>query len=231
MQCASSSSTRNQRITSRCSEHIIRHFDEADEKIARYALGLIKNGHAYFTHCHSTTVTRSFLHAWKGGKRFAVHTTETRPLLQGRRTATELGAAGIPVIHYVDAATRVALKRCSAVFIGADALLTDAKVANKIGSEMVAELAFNRNIPVYILANSWKYEPVAAEKFKAQLELRSTNEVWEQLPAGVRVENPAFELVMPKYITAIITEYGILDPRSAVAEIQRRNTFTDDKKG
>jgi ribose 1,5-bisphosphate isomerase len=221
----------NSQNGARVLEYTMGRLDEADEKIAAYAGGLIKDGAVYFTHCHSSTVTAALVRARKEGKRFTVHNTETRPLYQGRITAQELAAAGIPVVHYVDSAARVALKGCVAVLLGADALLADAKVANKIGSEMVAELASSRAIPVYVLASSWKYDPATSQGYKELLEQRLPEEVWDHAPNGVKVQNDAFELVMPKYVTAIITEHGIRDPVSAIAEIRKRGVarIIDDK--
>ncbi len=207
---------------------VLRHLDDADGRIAAYAADLITPGHFYYTHCHSGTVVKAFLEARALGAKFAVRNTETRPLYQGRKTAAELAAAGIPVVHVVDSAARVALKGCAAVFFGADALLADGTVVNKIGSEMVAELARNRSIPVYVLANSWKYDARDASAFKTSLEHRDPAEVWDSPPKGVRVVNEAFELVNPKLITGIITEYGVRDPRSAILEIQRHHSWLAD---
>jgi len=211
--------------------HILGHLNKADQKISAYAADLIKNNGVYCTHCHSSTVVAMFLAAKAQGKKFTVYTTETRPLFQGRKTANELAAAGISVIHTVDSSARVNLKECTAVFLGADALLADGKVANKIGSEMVAELAYNRKIPVYVLANSWKYEDKKSKEFLSLLERRDPAEVWPQPPAGVEVRNEAFELIRAYVITGIITEFGIREPSSMVAEIRSRRAWQhiDDK--
>jgi len=202
-------------------QHLLLRFDEADTDIAHYAANLVKDGKTYFTHCHSSTVIRAFMDARTSGRRFTIHNTETRPLFQGRTTATELAAAGIPVIHGVDSAARVLLKGCSAVFLGADALLSDGKVANKIGSEMVAELADARRIPVYVLASSWKHVRAGSASFKEQLETRSATEVWSGAPKRVRVENLAFEFIEPRFITAVVTERGIRDPLTCAREFAR----------
>lgn len=199
--------------------NIIERFDRGDQRIADYASTLLKEEGTYFTHCHSSTVMAAFHRAKEKGKRLSVHNTETRPRYQGRVTATELAAAGIPVTHGVDSAARLLLKGCDAVLLGADALLKDGKAANKIGSEMIAELAHARRIPVYILAHSWKFEPFTAAAFKERLERRDPKNVWERSPRGVRVLNHAFEFIEPRFITAIITEQGIRDPYTCAREL------------
>lgn len=202
--------------------HLLRTFNRGDHHVAHLAARLIKEGGVYFTHCHSSTVMQAFKEAWLAGKRFTVKNTETRPFLQGRRTAEELAAFGIPVVHCVDSAARVELKGCDAVFIGADALLRDGKVVNKIGSEMIAELAHERGIPVYVLALSWKYVDEDAKRYQRRLERRPPREIWENPPPGVTVRNDAFEFVKPGFITAIISDLGIHDPLSAMAEFGER---------
>ncbi len=210
---------------SRVRDHLLAQFDAADRLIAAYAAGLVKENACYATHCHSSTVMAAFLEAKRLGKRFTVRNTETRPRFQGRITASELAAAGIPVIHSVDAAMRTELDGCAAVFLGADALLRDGSAANKIGSGLIAELAFSRRIPVFILASSWKYDERSPSGYEATLERRPPSEVWPDAPPRVSVRNTAFEIVDARHITAIITELGIREPRGAIAEIEQRRRW------
>jgi translation initiation factor 2B subunit (eIF-2B alpha/beta/delta family) len=182
------------------------HFDSAQQAINKKVLKLIKNKDVIFTHCHSTNVINSLIYAKKKGKKFEVYNTETRPLFQGRKTARELKKAGIKVTMFVDSALGVALskeqgtKRTTKVFLGADALLKKG-IINKVGSEVIARIAKQEKIPVYIIADSWKFT-----KKKIPLENRKLNEVWDKAPKGVKIKNPSFEFVKKKYITKIITE-------------------------
>jgi len=182
------------------------HFDSAQDKINKKVLGLIKNKDVIFTHCHSTNVVGALIYAKNKGKKFEVYNTETRPMFQGRKTARELKAAGIKVTMFVDSALGIALskeqgtKRANKVFLGADALLKNG-VINKIGSEVIARIAKQEKIPVYVIADSWKYTTK-----KIKLENRKLNEVWAKAPKNIKLKNPAFEFVKKKYITKIITE-------------------------
>jgi len=185
------------------------HFTEAQDKINKYVFKLIKKGDVIFTHCHSTNVIGSLIYAKKKGKNFEVYNTETRPLFQGRKTARELRKAGIKVTMFVDSALGVALskeqgtKKADKVFLGADALLKKG-VINKIGSEVICQIAKNQKIPVYVVADSWKFT-----KKKVPREQRKLNEVWGKAPKNIKIKNPAFEFVPKKYITKIITEKGM----------------------
>ena len=193
-------------------EDILAHFDEAQGHINREVYKHINNGDIVMTICHSTNVTHALIYAWNHGKRFEVYNLETRPLFQGRKTARELGKAGIPVTTFVDSAMGVAIskeqgtKHVTKVFVGADALMKKG-VANKIGSEVLAQIAKNEKVPFYIVADSWKYSPKAVK-----LEMRDFHEVWEKMPAKfhIKVKNPAFELIHKKWITGIFTELGYM---------------------
>lgn len=190
-------------------KEILRHFKEAQEKINLSVKKLIKNDDVIFTHCHSTNVVKSLIFSKANGKKFEVYNTETRPLFQGRKTSKELSRAKIKVTEFVDSALRIALlktkdtKKVDKVFLGADALLAEG-IINKIGSAVICEIAYNNKIPVYIIADSWKYS-----KEKIEIEERNLNEVWDRAPRRIKIKNPAFEFVPKEYLSGIITEYGL----------------------
>jgi ribose 1,5-bisphosphate isomerase len=188
------------------------HFDSAQEKINKSILKLIKSNDTIFTHCHSTNVVNSLIYSKKHGKHFEVYNTETRPLFQGRKTAKNLKKAGIKVTMFIDSAIALAIEKensrdkfhATKVFLGADALLKNG-VINKIGSGMIAELAKKHKIPVYIVADSWKFS-----RKPIRIENRNLNEVWDNAPRGIKIKNPAFEFVPKSYISGIVTELGLM---------------------
>ena len=204
---------------------LIKHFDESQQKINNSVLKIIKNKDIIFTHCHSTNVVNSLIYAKKHNKKFEVYNTETRPLYQGRKTSEELKKAGIKTTQFIDAAVRVALIKSKTavgvdrVFLGADALLNNG-IVNKIGSGIIAEIAYNNKIPVYIIADSWKYSPKSLK-----LEERDFHEVWKELPKSskIKVRNPSFEFVPKKYIKAIISELGELSYDKFLKTVKKQN--------
>ncbi|MDP2629007.1 MAG: hypothetical protein Q8P15_03890 [Nanoarchaeota archaeon] len=187
-------------------EEIRKHFSDAQEKINEKVLKIIKNNDIIFTHCHSTNVVNSLIYAKNKGKKFEVYITESRPLFQGRKTASQMRKNKIKVTMFVDSAIDVALsgeqgnKKPDKVFLGADAL-TKKGIVNKIGSELIAKIAKQNKIPVYIIADSWKFT-----NKKVPLENRKLNEIWDKAPKGIKIKNPAFEFVENKFIKKIITE-------------------------
>ncbi len=197
-------------------ESIMAHFSDSQDNINKEVMGLIEDNAKIFTHCHSTNVVRALIYAKKHGKDFEVYNTETRPLFQGRQTAKELSEAGIKVTQFVDSAAEIAIKQVDMIFLGADALLGDS-VINKVGSGMISELAYDNKVPVYIIADSWKY---AAKNVK--IEQRNFKEVWNPRKNKIHIENPAFEPVPVKYIKAIVSELGIMPYSKFLAIVRKR---------
>jgi len=195
------------------------HFQEAQNKINLLVYKLIKNNSIIFTHCHSTNVTNALIYAHKHKKKFQVYNTETRPLYQGRITSRQLRKAGIKTTQFVDSAARTALMQAKKilgvdlVFFGADAILKSG-VINKIGSGMFAEIAYDNKIPVYIIADSWKFSPK-----NVKIEERDYKEVWNKSPKNIKIKNPAFELIPARYIKTIVSELGILSLPAFVKKV------------
>jgi translation initiation factor 2B subunit (eIF-2B alpha/beta/delta family) len=108
------------------------------------------------------------------------------------------------------------IKKADAFVIGADALLRNGDIINKIGSNMYAELAYDNKVPVYVIADSWKFS-----KRDVKIEQREHKEIWKNAPKQVKILNPAFETVKSKYIKAIVSELGILKPKAFVKKVKK----------
>lgn len=197
------------------------HFRDAEMKIKKYGSEKIRNGSVIFTHCHSSTVVSILLEAKRKGVRFEVCNTETRPLFQGRKTASELSAAGIKVNHYFDSAARLAIKRADMCMFGTDAVQSDGSVVNKIGTELLCEIAERYDVPTYFCTDSWKFDPKTIYGVDEPIENRNAKEVWDKAPKNVCIHNPAFERVDVHKITGIISELGVFSPEVFVEEVRR----------
>jgi methylthioribose-1-phosphate isomerase len=152
------------------------------------------------------------------GKQIHVYADETRPFLQGARlTAWELMADGIPTTVICDnmAASLMRAGRIQAVVVGADRIAANGDTANKIGTYNVAILAKEHGIPFYVAAPWSTIDTATPTGDSIPIEERPAVEVThhggKQLtPHGVGICNPAFDVTPAKYVTAIITERGIL---------------------
>jgi methylthioribose-1-phosphate isomerase len=152
------------------------------------------------------------------GKHIHVYADETRPFLQGARlTAWELMEDHIPTTVICDnmAASIMRSGKIQAVVVGADRIAANGDTANKVGTYNVAILAREHSIPFYVAAPWSTIDLATATGDGIPIEERPKIEVThhggKQLtPNGVGIFNPAFDVTPAKYITAIVTERGVL---------------------
>ncbi len=212
-------------------ESIDRYEDEvldAEKKIADYGARRVPDGGTILTHCHSTTVVSVLRRAKEEGKEFRVVVTETRPLYQGKLTAKDLLAAGIPVTYVVDSAAYLFMQDADLYITGADAITSDGYVVNKIGTALMAAAADRFNVPYYVAASTLKYDPVTAAGFPEIIEERDPSEVIDpsELP-GAEIRNPAFDVTPPDLVDGIISEIGIYSPQIFPAMVAQQKGVSD----
>ena len=156
--------------------------------------------------------------AVEAGAKIDVLADETRPYLQGARlTAWELLQDNIPTTVLCDNMSGYLMSkgRVQAVIVGADRIAANGDVANKIGTYSVAILAREHGIPFYVAAPWATIDMKTASGEDIPIEQRSAYEVThsngkQMTPDGVGIENPAFDVTPSRYVTAIITERGLL---------------------
>jgi methylthioribose-1-phosphate isomerase len=156
--------------------------------------------------------------AIEAGHQIDVFADETRPFLQGARlTAWELMKDNIPTTVLCDnmAAHLMSKGRIQAVIVGADRIAANGDTANKIGTYGVSILAKEHGIPFYVAAPWSTIDMATAHGDLIPIEQRAAREVThsngkQMTPDNVAIENPAFDVTPARYITAIITERGIL---------------------
>ncbi len=158
--------------------------------------------------------------AVEAGKKIDVFADETRPFNQGTRlTAWELLKDNIPTTLICDnmAGYFMGQGRIHAVIVGADRIAANGDTANKIGTYGVAILAKEHGIPFYVAAPFNTIDRETRSGADIPIEQRDAREVTHLhgrrvTPEGVAIENPAFDVTPARYISAIITERGVLRP-------------------
>jgi translation initiation factor 2B subunit (eIF-2B alpha/beta/delta family) len=205
----------NSKDSSHKATRLIKYIEDSKGKIAHIGSKLIKEDMNVFSHCHSSTVIDILKYAKKYRKiNFTVYTLEVEPLLQGRKTAEDLAKYGIKVIVFPDLAAEAALKRCEVFLFGADAFLKKG-VVNKIGTELLCNIAQEYHIPSYSCGVSLKYTK------NVKIESRSGREVWDERNKKITIVNPAFDFTKRRYLTGVISELGILDYKSFVKKAKK----------
>lgn len=204
--------------------------EEYDAEIAMgiYGLEKLNDGDVVMTQCNAGglatgtglgTALAPVKIAHALGMKVAMIVPETRPWLQGARlTVYELVMEGIDTTLITDTAIGLVMYRgmVNSVMVGADRVLKDGHVFNKIGTFKEAVIAHELGIPFYVLAPSSSFD-LRSRVDDVKIEERDPDEV--RLIRGVpitlrevKVYNPVFDVTPPKYITALITERGIIYP-------------------
>jgi len=204
------------------------HTEEADatRHLSLFGAELIKDGMTVLTHCNTGPLATSgygtalgvIITAQEQGKKIKVLVTETRPLLQGARLTTwELQKAGVPVTLITDSMAGYFMKlgKVDRVITGADRIAANGDIANKIGTYMLAVLAKENKIPFYIAAPISTIDISLKTGDEIPIEERKSEEITHIqgvpiVPEGISAANPAFDVTPHRYITAIITDRGII---------------------
>ena len=201
---------------------------EMCRKIGENGAKLLSNQCTLLTHCNAGALATGGMGtalaiiyiAKKQRKKIKVYVDETRPVMQGARlTAWELMQQEIDctLICDVTAASLMKQGKIDCVIVGGDRIAKNYDVANKIGTYQLAVLAKEHKIPFYVAAPSSSFDPNLESGNQIKIEERSPKEVthWsgkQSAPIGVMVYSPAFDVTPAEYITAIISEKGIVHP-------------------
>lgn len=210
-------------------ERIRQEDEDACRAMGEYGLSLLKPGMGILTHCNAGTIATArygtclapiYLGTEKGYN-FKVFADETRPLLQGARlTSWELDRAGIDVTLICDNMAQTVMRKgwIDAVVVGCDRMAANGDGANKIGTAGVAILAKEFGIPFYMYVPTSTIDLDTPTGDNIPIELRDGDEIkkmWYREPMAperVRTFDPSFDVTPAKYITAVITEKGIVSP-------------------
>ena len=199
-----------------------------NRRLGAHGAALVPQGGRVLTHCNAGalacagygTALGVIRAAAEQGRQPSVWVGETRPVLQGARlTAWELDRLGIPATLVADvmAASLMAGGEVDCVVVGADRIAANGDVANKVGTYGLAVLARHHGIPFYVAAPTSTIDVGCPTGAAIPIERRAADEVAEMAghrvaPAGMAVENRAFDVTPATLVTAIVTEDGVVRP-------------------
>ena len=204
-----------------CSEDI-----EINRQMGKYGSPLLADSDNILTHCNAGALATAgygtalgvIRAAREEGKKLHVYVDETRPILQGARLTTwELKKEKIPFTLITDNMAGFLMQqgKIDKIIVGADRIAANGDTANKIGTYSLAVLACAHRIPFYVAAPQSTIDVSLKTGVAIPIEERKNEEVTHfkgvrSAPAGTKVYNPAFDVTPARFITAIITEKGIL---------------------
>lgn len=135
---------------------------------------------------------------------------ESRPAREGIAVAEALAGklTETAVTVFVDAGVAHVLstRNVDAVLVGADAVVSDGSVLNKVGTRAAALAATREGVPTYVVAARDKIAPGDEPEF----EDGDPDEVYDG-DADLSVLAPRFDVTPPDLIAGVVTEDGLLD--------------------
>lgn len=225
-------------------EAIADEYVDSAQRIARHGLRLIKHRSRVLTHCNAGwlalvdwgSAPAPIYLAHQRGRQVFVWVDETRPRNQGATfTSWEFLQEGVPHTIIADNAGGHYMRHgdVDLCMVGADRIAANGDVANKIGTYQKAVLAKENGIPFYVAAPTSTIDFQCPTGDQIPIEERSADEVHyvhdgrrrlRVSPRQAQAANPAFDVTPARYVTGIITEFGIFKPgqlRSLKARVDR----------
>ena len=135
-------------------------------------------------------------------KKIKVVVCESRPKFEGRLTVKELSEVGIKVELITDAMMGLYVPKIDAAIIGADLVLNNGNVVNKVGSKALAILCKEYKKPFYVVTSKSKLSKKKILKAKKE----KPQEIWDKKVKNLSISNIYFEEIEKKFITKIFTD-------------------------
>ncbi|ORX62173.1 IF-2B-domain-containing protein [Hesseltinella vesiculosa] len=220
-------------------EHFIRErITMADQLIVQNGLQKINDGEVILTFGKSSVVESLLLATKKKGINFKVIVVDSRPLFEGKHLLRRLAAAGIDCSYHLLSSVYVALSSVTKVIMGAHALLNNGAVYSRTGTSMVAMAASDKQIPVMICCETYKFvnrtqvdsfvmneignpdDLVNTKPMFNSIHQNHPNptgsalENWREQP-NLRILNLMYDVTPSKFITLVVTEVGLIPCTSA----------------
>ncbi|MFB6120583.1 MAG: translation initiation factor eIF-2B [Halobacteriaceae archaeon] len=189
-------------------DRVIDRVETAAREAAANVAADLSDGDTVLTHDYSTTVTSAIQQAADDGASLSVYTTESRPLMLGRKSARTLADIdAVDVTLVVDSAAGHVLDDCDRVLLGMDCIVEDA-LYNRVGTYPLAATAADADVPLTVTGASTK---IVESGFRFENDFRATSEVIREPPEGFDVENPAYDATPVRLVDEVVTEDGPAD--------------------
>ncbi|XP_065322159.1 translation initiation factor eIF2B subunit alpha-like [Gordionus sp. m RMFG-2023] len=214
------------------------------QKIAKLCNPFIKDGDSILVHSYSRVVLKALQEAKAANKRFKVYVTESAPNFSGKQMINALKKSGIYHIMILDSAIGYIMEKVDMILLGAEGVVENGGIINKIGSYTIALVAKTYNKRLYVCVESFKfvrlyplnqrdipdhfkYSPDILKNDLCEKSISPTitnNDNYEENGTITHFNNncfesahPAVDYTPPQYITLLFTDLGILTP-SAVSD-------------
>lgn len=130
----------------------------ARDRISSVGGPFVREGSVVLTHGRSRVVESLLLRAaLVERKRFRVMVLEGRPDAAGAKSARTYERCGIPTTVVLDSAMGYVMERVDMVIVGAEGVVENGGVVNKVGTFSLGVMAKELGVPFYVAAESYKF--------------------------------------------------------------------------
>ncbi|RHW32846.1 hypothetical protein D1B31_21105 [Neobacillus notoginsengisoli] len=191
---------------------------ESLDLVVNYSVKAAESMEKIMVFDYSSTVDQFLKKMKREDRDLTVVIPESRSIDGGHAFVKTCLEVGHKVKFIPDAAIMYFLKECDGAFIGAETFFPDGTVFNTTGSDLVGLVCSEFKIPLYVLTPLIKVDIRPVYGYKKVL---VENDLSERLASNWKEEErgnvdficPELLGVDPKYITAVITEKGIIPAR------------------
>jgi len=224
----------------------------ARDRISSVCGPFVREGSVVLTHGRSRVVESLLLRAaLVEKKRFRVMVLEGRPDAAGAKSARTYEKNGIPTTVVLDSAMGYVMERVDMVIVGAEGVVENGGVVNKVGTFSLGVMAKELGVPFYVAAESYKFTRLyplnnsdlpemggigeslqfldtlnwsasaKKEESTSTSSLQDVSDYIVNLPSTVEIQNPPCDFTPAKYITLLFTDLGVLTPSAVSDELIR----------
>ncbi|KAJ9081085.1 translation initiation factor eIF-2B subunit alpha, variant 2 [Entomophthora muscae] len=205
--------------------------------ISNLAVQFIQDNKVVLIHSFSRVVMSALQLALTLNKQFRVYVTESRPSSSGLQAVKTLQDSGVHATLIMDGAVGYIMDQVDLVLVGAEGVVENGGLINQIGTYQIAMIAKACNVPLYCLAESFKFVrlfplnqkdlPINTPLIMPYISIPDikgsppthTLPDKEQLCSSLMVENPSLDYTPPNYITLLVTDLGVLTPSGVSDEL------------
>ncbi len=161
----------------------------------------IEHYNSFITISNSTTILEIFKLIYGLKKNLKVIISEGRPNCEGRILAQNLATENINTKLITEAQIFNSIKKCDCAVIGADRILANGNVINKVGSNLLALACKEYSKPFFVIADKTK---LSDNSIFHKQEMPAV-EIYNATNNEIEINNYYFEEIPNKFITKIIT--------------------------
>ncbi|CAF0827345.1 unnamed protein product [Didymodactylos carnosus] len=208
------------------------------EVIARtYAITKIADKDVILIFGYSSLIMRILEEAVDKKIDFRVIIVDARPQERGLESARRLLSLNVKCTYVLISAVPFIISEVSKVLLGAHGLLGNGYVMSQVGTGQISLIAKTHNVPVLVCCETYKFcERVQTDSFvynelgNPHNLIKPHPQLWDavQRCPNLGVLNMTYDVTPPTFISAVITELGILPCTSVAVIIRMQNKELDD---